>query len=83
MELPLMSQLRVKFSPAQAADPDCLLPLDDEVICMSFVVWLCAVATFKMNVYFRTRKKMMNNCGRNIANYYIQTFKTTDNKNDI
>lgn len=32
IEFPLMSQLRVKFSPAQAADPDCLLPLDDDVI---------------------------------------------------
>jgi len=55
MEFPLMSQLRVKFSPAQAADPDCLLPLDDDVIWTSFVIWLCAVDTLQINDCIRFR----------------------------
>jgi len=82
MEFPLMSQLRVKFSPAQAADPDCLLPLDDEVICMSFVVWLCAVATLKNNDYYKNYEKNMYitlllYCNKNKK---LQTIKTISDR---
>lgn len=80
MEFPLMSQLRVKFSPAQAADPDCLLPLDDEVICTSFVVWLCAVATLNNYDYYKNYEK---NVYITLLLYYNKNKKTSDDKNGL